>query len=253
MSATGSTPTSGSSSPVMARGRATSLPLSISASSAVSLHDSSGSQAEFARGRLRRLRTLASEERALAGRIGARVGGHPLLTLPGAGAIITATLVGEVGDVRRFSIRRRLCRPGRRRTHPKASSGQTQRMRLNRGGNRRLNRALYTIALSQAFHHPPAKATSPGNGPRARPGGRPSVPSSASSFAPSSGCSRPVPHGSNSRLDNIGAWFGGLRVRERRVRGRQSLLAGTCALVRVVPGDTCYLTVACFSRSTCYR
>ena len=31
-------------------------------------------------------------------------------------------------------------------------------MRLNRGGNRRLNRALYTIALSQAWHHPPAKA-----------------------------------------------------------------------------------------------
>ncbi len=31
-------------------------------------------------------------------------------------------------------------------------------MRLNRGGNRRLNRALYTIALSQAWHHPPARA-----------------------------------------------------------------------------------------------
>ena len=31
-------------------------------------------------------------------------------------------------------------------------------MRLNRGGNRRLNRALYTIALSQAWDHEPAKA-----------------------------------------------------------------------------------------------
>jgi hypothetical protein len=31
-------------------------------------------------------------------------------------------------------------------------------MRLNRGGNRRLNRALYAIALSQAWHHGPAKA-----------------------------------------------------------------------------------------------
>lgn len=31
-------------------------------------------------------------------------------------------------------------------------------MRLNRGGNRRLNRALYTIALSQAWHHEPAIA-----------------------------------------------------------------------------------------------
>jgi hypothetical protein len=39
-----------------------------------------------------------------------------------------------------------------------ASSGETRRMRLNRGGNRRLNRALYTIALSQAWHHEPARA-----------------------------------------------------------------------------------------------
>jgi transposase len=39
-----------------------------------------------------------------------------------------------------------------------ASSGEIRRMRLNRGGNRRLNRAFYTIALSQAWHHPPAKA-----------------------------------------------------------------------------------------------
>lgn len=39
-----------------------------------------------------------------------------------------------------------------------ASSGQVQRMRLNRGGNRRLNRALYTVALTQSWNHPPAQA-----------------------------------------------------------------------------------------------
>ena len=39
-----------------------------------------------------------------------------------------------------------------------ASSGQTQRMRLNRGGNRQLNRALHGIALAQIRTHPPAKA-----------------------------------------------------------------------------------------------
>ncbi len=38
-----------------------------------------------------------------------------------------------------------------------ASSGQTQRMRLSRGGNRQLNRALHTIATVQAAHHPPAQ------------------------------------------------------------------------------------------------
>ncbi len=39
-----------------------------------------------------------------------------------------------------------------------ASSGESRRMRLNRGGNRRLNRSLHTIALTQAWSHPPARA-----------------------------------------------------------------------------------------------
>ena len=38
-----------------------------------------------------------------------------------------------------------------------ASSGQRQHLRLNRGGNRQLNRALYSIALVQSWHYPPAK------------------------------------------------------------------------------------------------
>ena len=39
-----------------------------------------------------------------------------------------------------------------------ASSGQISRMRLNRGGNRQLNRALHAIALAQARTYPPAQA-----------------------------------------------------------------------------------------------
>ena len=39
-----------------------------------------------------------------------------------------------------------------------ASSGQTSRHRLNRGGNRQLNRALHTIALTQSRTDPRAKA-----------------------------------------------------------------------------------------------
>jgi transposase len=38
-----------------------------------------------------------------------------------------------------------------------ASSGQVQRMRLNRGGNRQLNRALHTIAIVQARVSPEAR------------------------------------------------------------------------------------------------
>ncbi len=33
-----------------------------------------------------------------------------------------------------------------------ASSGRTERHRLNRGGNRRLNKALYVIAITQSRH-----------------------------------------------------------------------------------------------------
>jgi len=66
-------------------------------------------------------------------------------------------LIGEVGDIRRFRSADAFAALAGVAPIP-ASSGQTQRMRLNRGGNRQLNRALYTIALSQAFHHPPAKA-----------------------------------------------------------------------------------------------
>jgi transposase len=38
-----------------------------------------------------------------------------------------------------------------------ASSGQITRYRLNRSGDRQLNRALHTIALSRLQHHPPTK------------------------------------------------------------------------------------------------
>ena len=116
-----------------------------------------GVQAELARARLARLRGLAVDERGLAAQIATRVDGHPLLTLPGAGVLVTAKLIGEAGDVRRFRSPDAFAALAGVAPIP-ASSGQTQRMRLNRGGNRQLNRALYTIALSQACHHPSGKA-----------------------------------------------------------------------------------------------
>ena len=39
-----------------------------------------------------------------------------------------------------------------------ASSGRIQRHRLDRGGNRQLNAALYRIAITQARYHPAARA-----------------------------------------------------------------------------------------------
>ena len=52
-----------------------------------------------------------------------------------------------------------------------ASSGKVVRHRLNRGGDRQLNRALHTIVLSRQQHHPAtrsyvARRTAEGKTPR---------------------------------------------------------------------------------------
>jgi transposase len=115
-----------------------------------------GVQAELARGRLNRLGRLVTEARALEDRLAGLVGDHPLRSLPGAGVLVTAKLIGEAGDLDRFRSADAFAMLAGVSPIP-ASSGQTQRMRLNRGGNRQLNRALHTIALAQAWHHEPAR------------------------------------------------------------------------------------------------
>lgn len=115
-----------------------------------------GVQADLAKARLARLRKLATEIAELTAHISRRVAGHPLLALPGAGVLVTAKLVGESGDLGRFRSADAFAALAGVAPIP-ASSGQTQHLRLNRGGNRQLNRALYTIALTQAAHHAPAR------------------------------------------------------------------------------------------------
>jgi len=114
-------------------------------------------QAELARSLLVRLARLEREITALTRRICALVAGQPLLGLPGAGPITVARLIAEVGDIRRFRSADALAALAGVAPIP-ASSGQVQRMRLNRGGNRQLNRAFYVIAVTQSRFHPPAKA-----------------------------------------------------------------------------------------------
>lgn len=115
-----------------------------------------GVQAALAKARLARLRRLATEIAELTEHISRRVAGHPLLALPGAGVLVTAKLIGESGDIGRFRSADAFAALAGVAPIP-ASSGQTQHLRLNRGGNRQLNRALYTIALTQAAHHEPAR------------------------------------------------------------------------------------------------
>ncbi len=121
------------------------------------LRGMAGVQAELARGRLARLAKLTAELRELDRRIERLVVDHPLRQLWGAGPLVTAKLVGEVGDITRFRSADAFAMLAGVAPIP-ASSGQTSRMRLNRGGNRQINRALHGIVLAQVRTYPPAQA-----------------------------------------------------------------------------------------------
>ena len=120
------------------------------------LRQMAGVQAELARSRLARLAKLASEIRSLDRRIESLVADHPLRQLWGAGPLVTAKLLGEIGDIRRFRSADAFAMLAGVAPIP-ASSGQTSRMRLNRGGNRQINRALHGIVLAQVRTYQPAK------------------------------------------------------------------------------------------------
>jgi transposase len=100
---------------------------------------------------LDRLAELDTEIRALERRLRALVtdSGTTLTEIHGVGALLAARILGEVGDVRRFASKAKFATSNGSAPVP-ASSGRTQRHRLNRRGNRRLNRALYIIAITQA-------------------------------------------------------------------------------------------------------
>lgn len=118
-----------------------------------------GVRAELARSRIGRLGELNREIRAVARRICDLVAGLQtgLVELVGVGPLTAAQILGEVRDVNRFATRDRFARANGTAPIP-ASSGQRQRHRLNRGGNRKLNHALHVMALTQARHDPRARA-----------------------------------------------------------------------------------------------
>jgi transposase len=80
-----------------------------------------------------------------------------LLELPGVGAVTAAQFIvswSHPGRVRNEAAFASLAGVA----PIPASSGATVRHRLNRSGDRQLNRALYTVALSRLQHHPETKA-----------------------------------------------------------------------------------------------
>jgi transposase len=75
----------------------------------------------------------------------------------GVSTLVAARILGEVGDITRFRSSGAFAAANGTAPRP-ASSGRTDRHRYNRGGNRRLNKALYVIALTQSRHEPRAVA-----------------------------------------------------------------------------------------------
>ena len=71
-----------------------------------------------------------------------------LLQLPGVGAVIAGVLLAEAGDVRRFRTRHHFASYCGAAPVP-WESGASKHVRVNRGGNRRLNWALHIIARTR--------------------------------------------------------------------------------------------------------
>ena len=86
-----------------------------------------------------------------------RLAAPELLTRPGVGPDVSAQLLISAGDnperLRSEAAFALLCGAA----PLPASSGRTDRHRLNRSGDRQANRALHTVALTRMRHHQPTK------------------------------------------------------------------------------------------------
>jgi len=78
-----------------------------------------------------------------------------ILEQPGIGPITAARLIAF--NPARFTTEAAFARANGTAPQP-ASSGKTIRHRLSRSGDRQVNAAIYTIALSRSIHHAPSRA-----------------------------------------------------------------------------------------------
>jgi len=105
-----------------------------------------------------RCRELTRQINALECELGALVRelAPALLDIPGCGILSAAVIVGETAGVSRFRSRDAFARFTGTAPIP-VWSGNTVRVRLNRGGNRAMNCALHMIAVTQARGIGPGK------------------------------------------------------------------------------------------------
>ena len=112
-----------------------------------------------ARAQIARIAQITKEERELLDELAQLIRAHcpALLTQRGCGTVTAAIIIGHTAGAQRF--RTEACFARHAGTAPiPASSGQTTRYRLHRGGDRQLNRAIHIIALSQAAGDPDTRA-----------------------------------------------------------------------------------------------
>src|SRR3954452_7842779 len=136
----------------------------------------------IARDELRHVRELSQTVDALEAQIAELVAqaAPQLLAEPGFGPLTAGKLIGEIAGAHRFSSDAKLARAGGIAPIP-VSSGNTNRHRLDRGGNRQINTAIHRVAITRLRTTPRPRPTSPTSAPRARPAPRPSAASNATS------------------------------------------------------------------------
>jgi transposase len=112
-----------------------------------------------AREQVAQIRALTGKINALEAELQTLIAAHrpQLLGELGCGALTAATLIGRTAGAERFPSDAHFARQAGVAPIP-ASSGERQRHRLHRGGDRQLNRALHTIALTRARFDPQTRA-----------------------------------------------------------------------------------------------
>lgn len=113
----------------------------------------------IARDELRRIRELTRSINALERELAQLVSSlaPQLLAEQGCGVLTAAKLIGEIAGIGRFATDAKLARMAGSAPIP-ASSGRTDRHRLDRGGNRQLNCALHRLAVCKARRDPDTAA-----------------------------------------------------------------------------------------------
>ena len=113
----------------------------------------------IARDELRRIRELTRAINALERQLAPLIAelAPRLLAERGCGVLTAAKLIGEIAGVDRFATDAKLARSAGSAPIP-ASSGNTKRHRLDRGGNRQLNCAVHRLAVNKGKWDPETAA-----------------------------------------------------------------------------------------------